>query len=394
MVLNTMIVLVVAELLAAAAYAVVGPAARRQSALQRGGAAQASRSSYYRTVPWATEYWSEFERARRNRYRPFYIWRMRPFSGRLVRIDSAGLRETPGARCTSDAYRVFVFGGSTVWGLGAPDDATIPAHLQSILATLLRDPVCVRNYGQLGFTTSQDLVQLESELRAGNVPDLAIFYGGANDVFTTNISGQTGVHFDLWEISRAFETMHRPQGRAGFIGFLKGTNLYRLADALATAGPAGRTSERPIPRRSDSLADAVVTTFVSNHRQAAILARGYNFKVGFFWQPTVTAGAKPLNVEERRSLERTRVMEFATRVHQRAKLRLTEGEPGVYSLLDVFADDSGLVYVDSHHLTPEANRTVAQAIVQRIRTAIPEERLSGRAKPVSDRGPVGSPGTR
>jgi hypothetical protein len=388
-----MTVLVAAELLAALAYAVVGPAARREAGLQRGGAAQASRSSYYRTVPWAIEYWSEFEQARRNRYRPFYIWRMRPFPGHLVRIDSAGLRETPGARCTSDAYRVFVFGGSTVWGLGAPDGGTIPAHLQSILVTLLRGPICVRNYGQLGFTTAQDLVQLESELRAGNVPDLAIFYGGANDVFTTNISGQTGVHFDLWEISRAFETMHRPQGPGGFIGFLKGTNLYRLADAVARADPGGRTSERSIPVRSDSLADAVVTTFMSNHRQAEILANGYNFKVAFFWQPTVTAGAKPLNAEERRSLERTRVMDFATRVHQRARIRLT-GEPGLYSLLDVFANDSGLVYVDSHHLTPEANRTVAQAIVQRIRTEIPEERLLGSAKPVVDRGQMGGPGPR
>ncbi len=144
----------------------------------------------YETKPWAADLWREFALARRNRYGAFYLWRTRPFAGRLIRVDSAGLRQPPGAQCSAGAYQVLVFGGSTVWGLGSPDDGTIPAHLQSILSGRLSRPVCVTNFGQLGFTTAQDLVMLESELRAGNVPDLALVYGGSNDIAVSFETGQ------------------------------------------------------------------------------------------------------------------------------------------------------------------------------------------------------------
>lgn len=48
------------------------------------------------------------------------------------------------------------------------------------------------------------------------------------------------------------------------------------------------------------------------------------------------------------------------------------GTPSLYYLGNVFASERGLVFVDSHHLTPEANRTVAQAMVDRIRHALPD----------------------
>jgi hypothetical protein len=379
--LNTLLLLGALELMAALVYARVGPSARRDEALEAGGGRAGAQSSYYDTLPWGEAYWQEFAQAHRNRYRPFYIWRLKPFTGQLINVDSAGLRVTPGAQCGADAYRVAVFGGSTAWGMGSPDNGSIPAHLQAMLSRILRGAVCVTNYAQLGFTSAQDLVQLESELRKGNVPDLALFYGGYNDIATSFVTGQTGVHFDLRQIATAFEEMNRPPPPSSLRDLVRGSNLYRLAQVLVRPPPLEEAPDRKFDFfDSDSLADAVVAAFANHHRQADILARGYGFRTAFFWQPTVAAGAKPLTEEELRSFHRVRDSEFAARVHARARARL-QNVPGLYNLIDVFAKESSLVYIDSHHVTPEGNRTLTAAIIERIRDQLPAERLAGAQAP-------------
>jgi len=75
--------------------------------------------------------------------------------------------------------------------------------------------------------------------------------------------------------------------------------------------------------------------------------------------------------EERRSFDRERVTGFTARAYERAEARLL-GTPGLYYLGNVFASERGLVFVDSHRLTPEANRTIAQAMVDRLRHALPD----------------------
>ncbi len=378
--LNTALALVGLELASAVGLSVVGRPSRPETIGWVRADADSPNASYYATKPWAKAYWDEFELAYHHVYHPYYIWRMRPYAGRLIRVDSAGLRETPGAQCTDGAYRVYVFGGSTVWGMGSPDSGTIPAHLQAILSDRLRRPVCVVNFGQLGFTTAQDVVQLESELRAGNVPDLALFYGAVNDITTTFIFGRTGVHYNLLRIARAYEQLRQPKRSPGILDLVRQTNAYRLAAELK-----GRPDTLLIEGQSryfdsDSLADAVVVAFARNHQQADVLGRGYGFKVAFFWQPSVSDSGKPLTGEERGFLEREESTRLGVRAYARARARLT-GTPGLYYLGDVFANETAVMYVDSHHLTPEGNRTVAQAMVDRIRRELPGPPITPRAEP-------------
>ena len=368
--LNTLVVLVVLELASAVGLALVGRSAQSQQFGWTRADADSPKASYYASQPWAEAYWDEFELAYQHVYHPYYIWRQKPFAGRLIRIDSAGLRETPGARCVQGAYRVYVFGGSTVWGMGSPDSGTIPAHLQALLAERLSRPVCVVNFGQLGFTTAQDVVQLEAELRAGNVPDLALFYGGVNDYTTAFIFGRTGIHFNLTRIARAYEELRKPKPAPGVFDLVRQTNAFRLAAELRRpAGPPlleGQTRYFD----SDSLAQAVVSTFASNHRQVDILGRGYGFKVAFFWQPSVADGAKPLTEEEQRFLEDEQATRLGRKTYPIARARMAD-TPGLHYLGGLFATEPATMYIDSHHLTPEANRRAALAILDLIQGELP-----------------------
>ena len=119
-------------------------------------------------------YWREFGVSRRQAYRPYVLWRRHAFSGKTINVDADGVRLTPGAVCGPSSFKVFVLGGSTVWGTGAADWNTLPAHLQTELQRVSARPVCVVNFGESAWVSTQSVLQLLLQLQAGNVPDLVI----------------------------------------------------------------------------------------------------------------------------------------------------------------------------------------------------------------------------
>src|SRR5262249_10483737 len=139
--------------------------------------------AYYRSRDWGALYWHEHHLSDVQRYHPYVIWRRAPFQGITINIGEHGTRVTPGANCSANSYKVFAFGGSTMWGTGSPDWGTIPAYLQAGLEALRGKSVCVMNFGESAFVSTQGVIQLILELQSGNVPHLVIFYDGVNDVY-------------------------------------------------------------------------------------------------------------------------------------------------------------------------------------------------------------------
>src|SRR6185369_4951231 len=101
-------------------------------------------------------------------------WRRQPFAGRFINIDERGVRRTwKSANATAAARRVFLFGGSTMWGTGARDDHTIASELARDLEERGFGDVEVTNFGEGGYVSMQDLVLLEDEIRHGSRPAVA-----------------------------------------------------------------------------------------------------------------------------------------------------------------------------------------------------------------------------
>ena len=121
-------------------------------------------------------------------------WRRAPISGKYVNIDADGLRKTwnpPGL--PEQPIRIFMFGGSTTWGTGSRDEYTIPSQLSKILAQRFGPRVEVVNYGEGGYVNTQELIRFLKEIERGNVPQIAIFYDGYNDVFSAFQNGIGGI---------------------------------------------------------------------------------------------------------------------------------------------------------------------------------------------------------
>jgi lysophospholipase L1-like esterase len=314
---------------------------------------------YYRDQDWSADYWRESVDALVTHYEPFVVWREHAHAGKTIHIDAAGMRATPGDQCESGARRIFVFGGSTIWGVGAPDWLTIPAHVREILASRGGPPPCVRNLGGTGYTSSQGLAELQRELRAGRVPDLAIFYDGVNDVYAAYQTGRADAHQNLDAITARLE----PSGQPLLALLVERSHAVALARSLLPPPPALDYRARGVA--AAPLADRVARAYVRNVRMAAALGEAHGFEVAAFVQPFLTVGTKRLTPAEQswRASMSPALVELFARCYERLRVE-TAGQPQIRWLADVFDGQTGFVWIDAlGHVTPEGNRAVAEAIV-------------------------------
>jgi len=319
-------------------------------------------SPYFARQPWGPDYVREIDRLfSRLHYHPYVVWRARPFEGRLVRVSPSGRRVHPGPPCPPGAPRVWVFGGSTVWGLGSPDDQTIPFHLQARLGSTPPAP-CVENLGQLGYVSSQSVVELVSLLREGGRADRVVFYDGVNDTVAGFVYRQPGIHLAYDEIRQRVEAPRIDATPPRSTDLLAWSSVYRLVTRLLP-----RRTAPAADAHSDALVDGVVTTYLENVRLVKSLATTYGFRPAFFWQPTLATGAKPLNDAERAIQASEGTIPFARRVYARFVAR-TAGVADVHDLTGALDRERGLAYLDWHHTTPEANATIARAIAEVVAT--------------------------
>lgn len=371
--LNTLLLLAATELFAAAALTVLNsrllnsnlPAARELTDYNRS-------LSYYAQQPWSEQYWREIKATLKKQYQPYLVWRSFPFAGETIVIDAKGRRHTPGADSTAAAMRVFVFGGSTMWGTGAPDWGTIPAYLQQGLSKQYGVPLRVENYAESAYVSTQGLIQLLLLLEAGQVPDMVIFYDGVNDIFAARQNGHPADHQNLSQISARFRDAEPPLSK-----WLRNTNTLRLLQRLAAAKPpvdkGAFPGEKPLdPER---LAGELAETYLNIYRIVGILAQAYHFKYYFFWQPYILEGNKILTAEEKRLLSELdwelKMDETLIRLSRETYTRVAELAPAydrLYYLGDVFDRETGSIWIDTWgHVIPEGNLLIAREMCKLIR---------------------------
>jgi lysophospholipase L1-like esterase len=308
---------------------------------------------------WEAVYQREFAAADRAQYYPYVIWRNVPSTGSTLEISADGIRRTPGANCQSESYRVFAFGGSTMWGVGAPDWSTIPAYLQAGLEDTLKQGVCVINFGQKGYVSTQELIELTIQLQQGNVPDLVIFYDGSNDITAGYLqSGVPNPHIDLSQVKFHFE---HP-----FYSYLSRTWTMKLFQRFLGESHSIE-SVTPVNEK-------VLQTYLGTYQLVKYLAENYGFKFAFFWQPVIMVGNKPLTSNEQ-NIDPNIDLNFLS-VYQQVygeMMQQSKNLPHLYYLGGVFDTVETQTYTDFVHLTPEGNQIVAEVMLAAIINASPNE---------------------
>jgi hypothetical protein len=195
--------------------------------------------------PYVTERYTEFKE--------------RPFQGEYVNVDPAGFRkiknQAPWPPKEGDES-LFVFGGSTVFGYGLPDDRTVPSFLQERLsASHSSHPPRVYNFGRGYYTLSRERVLYEELLIHGYVPKIAVFIDGLNE-FTTDPPFTR--ELDAW--------FDKHESASGGLG-------EALPSPLPSLAPKNLTAE------------AILDRYLTNKRLIEATSQAFGIRVLFVWQP-------------------------------------------------------------------------------------------------------------
>jgi lysophospholipase L1-like esterase len=319
-------------------------------------------ASIYQGQTWAETYQREWAtRPPDLQYKPYVIWRKAPFAGQTVTIDANGVRRTYYSSCGDGEYTIWMFGDSALWGTGVPDWDTIP----SLLAKRFLDSgrkVCVINFGETAWASTQEVIQLMLSLRqAGKKPDMVIFYNGIIDTYIPYQTDVPDAHFNFARTKQAFESQ---RNNAASFEYLRQTNTYHalmeLRSILSDLG-ATRDPERLSPVRINSMAQATYSNYVKNVKLADLLAQGDGFHCLFFWQPTLLAGNKPATPDEDRLREREENEHPGIRPVFSTTYSLLSGykAENFFDLADIFDQNREALFIDFSHLGPAGNQMIA-----------------------------------
>lgn len=318
----------------------------------------------YGGAPWAVDYWRE-QRQAKEHWVPYSYMETKPFQGRHINVGPDGLRRTWNKAEGKDDARIYMFGGSTIWGFGSRDEGTIPSALSRLLAEAGLD-VQVKNYGQNSHVSTQEVIVLLKALETEPVPDIVIFYDGANDTGSSLVTGFAGQSYAEKDRAREFQILTRRRDLLSALFASSGfARLHRF-----TEPPRPFPAPPPDPRRADQLAHEVVRRYAANVRIVEESGRSAGFQPIFYWQPTVQDKRHRSPFEEN-LLVRDKAVDFFKQVHGKLVVHETLAHnENFHDLTQLFAEDREPRYIDRVHLSEEANRKVASRILADVVPAL------------------------
>ncbi|KAA5542828.1 SGNH/GDSL hydrolase family protein [Adhaeribacter rhizoryzae] len=213
-------------------------------------------------------------------YNYYTTFKEKPFKGTYVNIHSAGFRfikDQSAWPIDTSKYNIFVFGGSTTFGYGVADQETIPSYLQNLLNknSRTKKQIAVYNFGTAFYYSVQEKLFFEKLIYQNQVPDLAIFIDGLNDV---------GV---FAEPSYATEMRNLYEGKPGFFlqKWVKQIPLMRLVYAIQ--GRILKNTEANIPDFcAPSHLERCYNRYIQTKSMIEAVASQKRINTLFVWQPS------------------------------------------------------------------------------------------------------------
>jgi lysophospholipase L1-like esterase len=349
----------------------------------------------YRHASWVKEYFREYNDWGVS-WHPYVYWVGEPYKGQYVNVNSEGIRHSWSDSATvpvcKQAMQIFMFGGSTMWGVGSRDDYTIPSWLQRMLD---RRHLCaeVTNLGQDGYVSTQEVLFLAEQIRSGRRPNLVIFYDGYNDILSAALNGVAGVTYDEsarrleFNINNFFAPIQTRQllelaarrivlssglaKVAGRMSAVLAPKSYRLAQDVLVRRPTYAGIDRDVP-----LEGATVRDYLANVATVEGMARAFGFRCLFYWQPCILdKGTLTAYEQKQEDSVPSALKKFISAVE--GKIAVVAVQNRVRDVRDLFSQVRQPYFIDEVHITEQGNRLVAERMLPDVLAVIEEQ------KPVS-----------
>lgn len=329
----------------------------------------------YRDKEWVKTLFKEHKEVRGG-YESFVTWASKEYHGKYVNIDSNGRRKTwnPQHLDATAVDTLYVFGGSTIWGVGARDDYTIPSHISKILNGNGYNFI-VQNYGEKSYTFLQQIIHLILLLREKEIPDYVVFYDGINDIYAAYQSGVAGTSHNVSmlreKLSRKEPSLieHLAIDLNGM--FRNHCMIYKALERI-THSPHQKPKFQEIAsgyneEKLELLAEEVTEHYITSKSLLEHLAKAYNFKYVCFWQPVIFLEDELIkeetNIDPRLEDQALRsLFKYSYDIQNKKQLTC------FYDISDSLRGRTELCYIDFSHLSEKGNELVAHRMVEILKS--------------------------
>jgi hypothetical protein len=308
----------------------------------------------YTDATWFEDYRQEFKTAVTFDWQPYLYWNTKPFSGKYINVNEARTRKTwssaPKVVDTQNKKKkIFMFGGSTMWGWGARDDYTIPSLVNRRLFEGYDINAEVTNFGEVGFVSTQEVLRLIFEMQKGNIPDIVVFYNGLNDVYSALRPGQIGVAgvvCDEFQRKKLFEGKY-PVFSWIYENYIMQSGMFKVILRLLNKDKAS-----PVvldPKQIETISEDIIRVYQKNLNLIEALSKKYNFDVLCYWQPTIFS-KKNLSDFEKELEEVAQTELFNKAVFKRVSEKVKKIEQDTFHDISNILEMKTTYYIDFSHI--------------------------------------------
>lgn len=295
----------------------------------------------YKSSPWAKKHFDEFKKLSVD-YFDFIGWRRKSFKGDTITIDEQGFRRHDKNISSSEA-RVWMFGGSAMWGTGSNDELTIPAYLEK------NSGFFTFNYGESGYTSHQSLNLLMKAYLSGGRPDYVVFYDGVNDV-----AHKCRSELNYFSTEREVQIREKLQKKNRFLLFIKSI-FYKNNKNVSME------KIKPFNCETDSAkVSKIASALILDWKTAKFIVESNGGKFIPILQPVSYIGSPRLDhishVVKNSSLKK----QFEV-VYPAIKKQLKNDNFNYLDFTNLF-NSNDYIYIDFCHVSPNGNKIISDNI--------------------------------
>jgi len=299
-------------------------------------------------------------------YQPFVEFLTRPYEGTHVHVTKDGFRtpkDGPASLATAKR-KIFVFGGSTVFGMGVADGETIPAYLQSEVRQSGREDIDVYNFGVVSFYSTQERILFERLINLGYVPEVAVFVDGLNDAIACNIP-------DATEFSpRIRNALSGGAGRTLLETYAIRSNVIKLINYYTDGKSLNKARPGAACDGGAARADAIMRRLDSNRRMIAAIGRAFGITTVFIHQPVAYYGS-PQHETAHEPPNAVANKESIRLLYEKIIAARTEGRAFVDNVLWLENETiKESMYVDNVHYSPKFNARLAHIVFEHLAASL------------------------
>jgi lysophospholipase L1-like esterase len=302
-------------------------------------------------------------------YEPYTGYKQKPLSGRFFNIGENGARLVNNQASwppDSTAFNIFVFGGSTTFGFGLPDNQTISSFLQDYFADGDCGEVHIYNFGRMGYFSTQERILFEQMLTSGYIPNMAIFVDGLNDFWLWKGEPENSDRLRAMVVAAQDKSLQSQS-----VALIKGLPISQLASSIAAQARGNSTSlaQEPDPK-DNAILESVIERWLTNKKLIESTAAQFNIRTVFVWQPVPSYQYDlRYHIFYNSAFETSGMMQrskygYALMESERTTL---EQAHNFLWLADIQLEKKENLYVDDMHYTAKFSQEIASRIYQYIR---------------------------